>query len=146
MTMAAEQVMQVALTHQLAQAPKRATSGAAGYDLYSCEERTIEPGDRELINTGVIVIVPNQTYARVASRSGLALRGIDVAAGVIDSDYRGAVQVLLVNNSKQPYTVQPGDRIAQLIMERIHTPRIFVAEWVPPTERGARGFGSSGWQ
>jgi dUTP pyrophosphatase len=138
--------MQVSMVHAQAKAPYRATPGAAGYDLYACEDMVIQPGDRELINIGVIIVLPNMTYARVAPRSGMALRGIDVGAGVIDSDYRGAVQVLLINNSKSPYEVKAGDRVAQLIVECILTPRLFVADYVASTERGSGGFGSSGWR
>lgn len=138
--------MQVSIVHSEAKAPFRASEGAAGYDLCACEDMTIQPGERELVNTGIIVVVPKLTYARVAPRSGLALRGIDVGAGVIDSDYRGAVQVLLINNSKEPFRVKQGDRVAQLIVECIVTPRLFIADYVEPTARGSGGFGSSGWR
>jgi dUTP pyrophosphatase len=138
--------MQVSLVHPRAKAPLRATAGAAGYDLFACEDAMILPGDRELVNTGIIVAVPGMAYARVAPRSGMALRGIDVGAGVIDGDYRGAVQVLLINNSPQPYEVKAGDRVAQLIIECIITPRMYVADCIEETARGAGGFGSSGWR
>src|ERR1700709_1592451 len=86
---------------------------------------------------------PN-TYVRIASRSGLAKRGIDVGAGVVDADYRGEIQALLINNSTIPFQVEIGDRIAQLILERIVMANPSTADGLPSTARGTQGFGSTG--
>lgn len=81
---------------------------------------------------------------RVAPRSGLVLKGIDVAADVVDRDYTGEIQVILVNNTSDPFAVQPNDRIAQLIAEHIATPQVKIVDKLPTTERGTQGFGSTG--
>jgi dUTP pyrophosphatase len=130
-----------------ARIPYKSYPGSAGYDIFSIESVTIAPGSRLLIRTGVSLEVPEYYYIRVAPRSGLSVRGIDVGAGVIDSSYRGEVKVLLINNSKEFYNVQEGDRIAQLIMERCGNADITVLEYydeLSMSERGQNGFGSSG--
>ena len=126
--------------------PHKSYRGSAGYDLYSIEDATIESGTRMLIRTGISIQIPEYYYLRVAPRSGLSVKGIDVGAGVIDSSYRGEVRVLLINNSTEPFQVQDGDRIAQLILERCATPDIYILEdeQLSATERGENGFGSSG--
>ena len=130
-----------------ARIPFKSYPGSAGYDIFSIESVTIAPGSRLLVRTGVSLEVPEYYYIRVAPRSGLSVRGIDVGAGVIDSSYRGEVKVLLINNSKEYYNVQEGDRIAQLIMERCGNAEISVLEYydeLSMSERGQNGFGSSG--
>ena len=130
-----------------ARIPFKSYPGSAGYDIFSIESVTIEPGSRLLVRTGISLEVPEYYYIRVAPRSGLSVRGIDVGAGVIDSSYRGEVKVLLINNSKEFYNVQEGDRIAQLIMERCGNAEISVLEYydeLSMSERGQNGFGSSG--
>ena len=130
-----------------ARIPFKSYPGSAGYDIFSIESVTIAPGSRLLIRTGVSLEVPEYYYIRVAPRSGLSVRGIDVGAGVIDSSYRGEVKVLLINNSKEFYNVQEGDRIAQLIMERCGNADITILEEydeLSMSERGENGFGSSG--
>lgn len=130
--------------------PRRGSPGAAGYDLYSAESVRIPPGGRCLVQTDLIIVCPEGTYGRIAPRSGLALKhGIDVMAGVIDSDYRGNVGVLLINLSGSDFKVNQGDRIAQLIFEKcIVGPEIglHMIMGVPDdvTERGEGGFGSTG--
>ncbi|OMH79258.1 Deoxyuridine 5'-triphosphate nucleotidohydrolase [Zancudomyces culisetae] len=103
---------------------------------------------RYAVDTGLIMKIPDNCYGRVAARSGLAVKhSIDVSAGVIDSDYRGIVKILLLNNGKTPFEIRIGDRIAQLILENISTPEISPAEDLAATEkteRGAGGFGSTG--
>jgi dUTP pyrophosphatase len=140
--------LQVVLLKPNSIAPTRQSPGAAGYDLHAAEEVTIAPGERALVKTGLQIAVPVGTYGRIAPRSSLALRNaIDVGAGVIDSDYRGEVGVLLFNLSRDPeasFTVHVGDRIAQLILEKIETPPVRVVTSLTATERGAGGFGSTG--
>ncbi len=131
--------------HPEARLPTRGSAGAAGLDLYAVERVTIEPGGRAPVRTGLAVAVPRGFYGRVAPRSGLAVRqGIDVLAGVIDSDYRGEILCALVNHGREPFEVEPGARIAQLVVEAIATPEPVWAEELEETERGAGGFGSTG--
>lgn len=133
------------LTNENAKQPRRATDGSAGYDLSSCEEVIIPKGERKLVNTGVkINLNHDETYARIAPRSGLAVKGIDVGAGVCDCDYTGLYKVLLINNSKDDFKVSIGDRIAQLIIERINHPIWEKVDTLEKTQRGEGGFGSTG--
>nr|XP_033786469.1 uncharacterized protein LOC117353945 [Geotrypetes seraphini] len=126
-------------------APTRVYAKAAGYDLYAACEQTIPAKGRSLINTDIQVSPPPGAYLRIAPRSGLALKqSIDVAAGVIDPDFRGNVAVLLVNQGDSEYKVQIGDRIAQLICERIWHPNLVQWTRLPDTSRGEQGFGSTG--
>lgn len=128
-----------------AKTPMRASAGAAGYDLYSIEDMVIPAGKRTLVRTGIVIEIPHSgLYARIAPRSGLSLKGIDVGAGVIDSDYRGEVKILLINNGVNDFSVKSGDRIAQMIFEVIVTPLILSSNVITSTERAAGGFGSTG--
>ena len=128
-----------------AKIPKRMTEGAAGYDLSSCERTVVPPWGKALIRTGIALRLPNGTYGRIAPRSGLALKhSIAVGAGVIDQDYSGEVGVILFNHSGQDFTVNKGDRIAQLILEEIKTPEVVELFSMEDTERGMAGFGSTG--
>lgn len=133
------------LDKQFAKLPERATQGAAGYDLYSSANTTIRAGHYKAVSTGIAIRVPEGHYGRIAPRSGLAARnGIGINAGVIDQDYTGAVLVILVNNGASDFEVKVGDRIAQLILERISTPGVLQVEALPTTARGTQGFGSTG--
>ncbi|KAF2459797.1 putative Dut [Lineolata rhizophorae] len=128
-----------------ARAPTRGSAFAAGYDLYSAAPATIPARGRALVSTGIAISVPAGTYGRVAPRSGLAAKhGIDVGAGVIDADYRGEVKVLLFNLSELDFEVAEGERVAQLVVERIYTPNVVVVEELEESVRGAGGFGSTG--
>lgn len=140
-----QQPLLVKLLTERAKAPVRGSQLAAGYDLHSSEEITIKSGDRALVSTGMAIAVPEGTYGRVAPRSGLAVKyGIDCGAGVIDADYRGEVKVLLFNFSKEDYQIHSGDRIAQLVLERIVNPPVEVVADLEDTLRGVGGFGSTG--
>jgi len=137
----------VKLLHYDSISPYKSYPGSAGYDICSIDSVTIEPGSRLLVATGISLEVPEYYYVRVAPRSGLSVRGIDIGAGVVDSSYRGEVKVLLINNSKESYNVQEGDRIAQLIMERCGNAEITILQEydeLSMSERGENGFGSSG--
>jgi dUTP pyrophosphatase len=138
--------MEVKLLHTLAKVPRRASAGAAGYDLTSTENALIHPGNRCLVSTGLSIKLPPGVYGRVAPRSGLAVKnGIQVGAGVIDADYRGEVKVLLFNHTiDHTFVIQPGDRIAQLICERCELPEVIQVDQLGETERGEGGFGSTG--
>jgi dUTP pyrophosphatase len=131
--------------HPEARLPARGSAGAAGLDLCAVESVTIEPGGRAAVRTGLAVAIPRGFYGRVAPRSGLAVRhGLDVLAGVIDADYRGEILCALVNLGREPFAVEPGARVAQLVVEAIATPEPAWAEDLEETARGAGGFGSTG--
>ena len=125
--------------------PKRSTDGAAGYDLCASQDCTIPAGGKGLVQTGLAISFPAGLYARIAPRSGLALkRFIDVGAGAVDHDYRGEVDVVLFNHGDQDFQVKMGDRIAQLILEKIDTPPVKEVQDLDNTVRGTGGFGSTG--
>ncbi|VVC33233.1 dUTPase, trimeric,Deoxyuridine triphosphate nucleotidohydrolase,dUTPase-like [Cinara cedri] len=125
--------------------PVKGSEQAAGLDLKSAYAYVVKAHGKELIKTDLQVRVPPGTYGRVAPRSGLAWKNfIDVGAGVIDADYRGNVGVILFNHSDEDFTVNPGDRVAQLICERIVSPRLMELETLDETIRGDGGFGSTG--
>eukprot|EP00798_Chlamydomonas_sp_ICE-L_P017737 gene17737-24097_t len=137
--------LRVQLLNDRARAPERKTPGAAGYDMHACEAVTVMPSSWGLVDTGIAIAIPAGTYGRVAPRSGLAVRGVHVGAGVIDEDYRGPVKVLLFNHSSTDcLKVEIGDRIAQLVLEVIRTPDVVVVDTLDETTRGEGGFGSTG--
>lgn len=140
--------LKVKLVNPNAQVPKRGDDDPsnAGLDLYSVEEETIQPLTRVKIDTGVQMAIPQGYYGRVAPRSGLAVKhGIDVLAGVVDSSYRGSIQVILYNTDKDtPYTVKLGERIAQLIITPYACPDVIQVDTLEETKRGDGGFGSTG--
>ena len=125
--------------------PTRGSASAAGYDLASAVTTKIFPGGKTLIRTDLCFSIPDGYYGRVAPRSGFSWKKhTHVGAGVIDSDYRGNVRVLVFNLGTEDVVVTKGDRIAQLILEKITTPPIRVVPMVDETSRGASGFGSTG--
>jgi dUTP pyrophosphatase len=131
--------------HEHAVMPKRGSDFSAGSDLHSVLDYIIEPKSRSLISTGLKMQFPNNVYARIAPRSGLALKnGIDVMAGVIDPDYTGEIKVLLYNSSDIKFEVQRGDRIAQIIFEQFKYPNFNEVSEITETERSSGGFGSTG--
>ena len=130
--------------------PSRATEGSAGLDLAACIDRDVTIAPRQLVRipTGVAIALPGPEYvALVFARSGLGIRhGIALSngVGVIDSDYRGELQVGLTNLSDTPYTIRPGDRIAQLVVTPVVLPQVEIVEELEDTGRGTGGFGSTG--
>ena len=131
-----------------ARAPSRAHDGDAGLDLYAAEAARLGPGERASVGTGIAVAIPDGHAGLVLPRSGLAARhGISVvnAPGLIDSGYRGEVRVLLLNTDRSDaFEIEPGDRIAQLLITPYAAPEVVEAAELDPTVRGAGGFGSSG--
>jgi dUTP pyrophosphatase len=127
--------------------PERAYSGDAGLDLAACERVTLRPGERAVVPTGVAVAIPEGHAGFVQPRSGLAARsGITIvnAPGLIDSGYRGEVRVILLNTDReQTFVVEPGMRIAQLVVLPVPEIEPVVVDELPASERGVRGFGSS---
>ena len=125
--------------------PKRATKDAAGYDIASVEETVVPAKGRTVVKTGLSIAIPDGCYGRIAPRSGLAVKKfIDIGAGVIDADYRGEIGVVMFNHSDEDLKVKQGDRIAQLILEKISTPEVKETVDLSSTVRGSQGFGSSG--
>ena len=127
--------------------PERAYSGDAGLDLTACEQVVLEPGERAVVATGVAVAIPDGYAGFVQPRSGLAARnGITIvnAPGLIDSGYRGEVRVILLNSDReQTFVVEPGTRVAQLVVLPVPEVELVEVDELPASERGARGFGSS---
>jgi dUTP pyrophosphatase len=125
--------------------PEYASAGAAGADLRSSAALEIPPGGRAAVPTGLSVEIPPGHVGLVWPRSGLAVRhGIDTLAGVIDSDYRGEVKVVLVNHGLEPFRIAPGDRVAQLLVQRVERAVFARENDLASTERGSGGFGSTG--
>ena len=125
--------------------PSRSTAHAAGADLHAAEDLTLAPGERRLVPTGLRVAIPPGHAGLVWPRSGIAVRdGIDTMAGVIDSDYRGEVKVLLINHGREPFRIRRGDRIAQLLVQRVEPAEFVPADGLPESARGEGGFGSTG--
>jgi dUTP pyrophosphatase len=124
--------------------PTRGSDGAAGYDVYANCVIQIKAGCRGLVETGISTEFEDNVGARVIPRSGLSVRGVDVGAGLIDSDYRGEIKVLILNNSDFDLFIDPGDRIAQIVFFPVFTNAIEWRGTVSETERGAGGFGSTG--
>ena len=130
--------------------PRRATAGSAGMDLCACLDApvTIAPGERAVIPTGLAFAIPDPGCAIfLYARSGLGIKhGLTLSngVGVIDSDYRGEVCVGLCNLGAEPYTIQPGERIAQLVLHPVLMPEVCEVEELDDTLRGEGGFGSTG--
>ena len=127
--------------------PERAYAGDAGLDLAACDRHELEPGDRAVVGTGLAVAIPEGFAGFVQPRSGLAARhGLSVvnAPGLIDSGYRGEIRVVLLNTDRdEPFVVEPGMRIAQLVVLPVPGLELVEVEDLPESERGVRGFGSS---
>ena len=133
-----ETPLQVVRMTAAASLPARASVGAAGYDIVASRAAQVPARGSCVINTDLALALPPGVYGRLAPRSGLALRAsIDVGAGVIDPDYRGELLVLLFNHGDAPHSVSPGDRVAQLILERFATPDVHEVPELTETPRGA---------
>lgn len=133
-----------------AKLPTRGTVGSAGMDLYACidEPITLNGGDKAVIPTGIAIGLSSPEYAAfVYARSGLAIKhgiGLLNSVGVIDSDYRGEICVGVINQLKEPYTIEPFERIAQMVIQPVALPELVEVDDLDETDRGAGGFGSTG--
>ena len=135
--------------HAKAQLPIYATEGAAGMDLTNVLEKplTLQAGERAKVPTGLIMVLENGFEGQVRPRSGLAAKhGITLTncIGTVDSDYRGEICCLMINLGNEPYTIEPGERIAQLVIAPVVHVQTEFTDKVPETKRGAGGFGSTG--
>jgi|SRR5687768_17565696 len=138
-------VLYVKALAQGAVVPTRSNPTDAGLDLYAATDKIIRPSQRELISTKIAISIPDGHVGLIKPRSGLAMKhGIDVMAGVIDSSYRGEVMVLLVNLGYATFFISPGDRIAQLLIQKVEFMPIMLVDELDDTDRGSGGFGSSG--
>ncbi|CAM3146801.1 dUTP diphosphatase [Paenibacillus lupini] len=129
--------------------PSKMSEWAAGFDLQAAvsEPVVLAPGERKLISTGLAMAMPPQVEAQVRPRSGLAFKhGITClnSPGTIDADYRGEVKVLLINHGQEPFTINRGERIAQMVIQQLPEITIEEADELPDTVRGAGGFGHTG--
>lgn len=139
------QSVQVSRLNENAIIPTRASEHAAGFDLYALEGGMLATGIRCLFKTGIAVAIPDGHVGYIKPRSGLAIKnGISVLGGVIDSDYRGDIGVILLNNGFNTFEVARGDRIAQLVIQPLTTVRFIEVPFLGDTARGAGGFGSTG--
>ena len=137
------------LLHADSMVPSRGTDGSVGYDLYSYVDITILPGKRHVIGTGIAIEMPKPVNnivigAKIMSRSGLAKRCVDVAAGLIDNDYRGEIKVMLFNSGIAEFHIEKNMRIAQLVFQEFLVLQFIECDQLSSTERGAGGFGSTG--
>jgi dUTP pyrophosphatase len=139
------EIMQVKKLSEFAIMPTRGSKYAAGFDLSSAYDTIVPSHGVQIVKTDLSISIPKNTYARIAPRSGLAVNNfIDTGAGVIDYDYRGAVGVVLFNHSIFDFVIKRGDRIAQLILERICMADTEEVTELSMTDRGEDGFGSTG--
>ena len=140
--------LQVARLRDDAILPAQAYDGDAGLDLAACEHAELGPGERAAVGTGIAVAIPDGYAGLVLPRSGLAARhGLTIvnAPGLIDSGYRGELQVIILNtDSREPFVIEPGMRIAQLVLVEVASVHLAEVEELSESERGAAGFGSSG--
>jgi dUTP pyrophosphatase len=125
--------------------PTRGSSEAAGYDLYSYETGVILPGSKSIVDTKISMEIPKGYCGLIWSRSGLSVKNsIETGAGVIDSDYRGSIMVILHNHGKYPFKYEKGMRIAQMLITQVHMPDIELVYNHNESKRGKSGFGSTG--
>jgi dUTP pyrophosphatase len=129
-----------------AHVPRQAYEGDAGLDLAACDPFVLAPGERAVVPTGLAVEIPEGYAGFVQPRSGLAARhgiGIVNSPGLVDSGYRGEIRVVLLNTGSEPFTVEPGMRVAQLVIVPVAAVRLIEVDELAVSERGTRGFGSS---
>lgn len=139
--------LETRLLDPLARLPARAHPEDAGADLFSSEAAVVPPGERCDVGTGIALAIPEGFAGFVQPRSGLAFRrGITIvnAPGLIDSGYRGEIRVCLLNTGREPFAVSVGDRIAQLVVQRIEAPTFHAVDVLDSTSRDDGGFGSTG--
>lgn len=126
--------------------PIRGSKYAAGLDLFANETKTIQPGGSALVSTGISMVIPNGYYGRIAPRSGFSVKtGLMVNAGVIDSDYRGEVKILFANPTTNSVQVNSGEKVAQIVVEKIALLDVEEVDILEDSERGNNGFGSTGY-
>ncbi|SCW01139.1 LAFE_0D05952g1_1 [Lachancea fermentati] len=138
--------LKIQLRSPNATVPTKGSATAAGYDIYASQPTIIPARGQGMASTDISFTVPRGTYGRIAPRSGLAVKhGINTGAGVVDRDYTGEVKIVLFNHSDKDFAIQKGDRVAQLILEKIvDDAEIVVVDSLEESARGEGGFGSTG--
>ena len=138
-------MLKIKKIHPDATMPKYLRPGDAAMDLYSSEDKIIQPHQRELISTGIAIAIPTGNVGLIWDRSGMAANyGIKSMGGVIDSNYRGEIKVILHNLTNQPFTIEKGMRIAQMLIQPVEQKQIMEVEDLDDTIRGEKAFGSTG--
>jgi dUTP diphosphatase len=138
-------VLRVKKLSENAKIPTRGSPKSAGYDLYASEACVIPASGKALVKTDISVEIPIGYYGRIASRSSLAWKHhLSIGAGVIDEDYRGPIGIIIFNHTNEDLQVIKGDRLAQMILTKIITPKVVEVDNLDDTQRGAGGFGSTG--
>ena len=138
-------MLRVKLTHQNAKLPTRRYPSDAGLDIFAVEHATLRPGVHAVLPTGLHIEIPDGYVGQIWPRSGLAANhGIDTLAGVVDAPYRGEIKVSIINHGHEDLEIKPGDRIAQLIIQRCELWECVQVGELSDTERGGNGFGSTG--
>ena len=127
-----------------AKIPTLGTNHAAGFDIYSIEETELQPGETKAVSSGISVEIPEGKVLLFWDRSGMGFKGIHRFAGVIDSDYRGELKIILFNSTKNIYKIQKYDRICQGIVQDYYSPEFIEADELTDTLRGSNGLGSTG--
>jgi len=128
-----------------AKVPSYAHEGDAGMDIYSNEDLMLKAGERSLISTGIAMEIPKGYVGLVWDKSGLATKyGIKTKAGVVDSGYRGEVKIALINLGKEDFRIEKGMKIAQMLIQEVHSPKIIEVDELDDSSRGHGGFGSTG--
>lgn len=124
--------------------PKYAHEGDAGMDLFSTQEFILKPKHRAIIGTGISIELPKGYVSLVWDKSGVASKGIKTMGGVIDSGYRGEYKVVLINLSSENFEIKKGQKIAQVLIQKVESPEIEIVESLEKSSRGSGGFGSTG--
>jgi dUTP pyrophosphatase len=130
--------------HPSSHVPLYATDGSAGCDFYSVESMILQPGETRKIRTGIAIEIPRGYFLKLEGRSGLSSRGILASGGVVDSDYRGEIHIILTNTTLSPFNVQEGDRIAQGVFMLVNQAHFHEIDRLSETKRGTGGFQSTG--
>jgi dUTP pyrophosphatase len=136
--------LKVKKIHKDAKLPLYQHKGDAGLDLFSAVDCVLEAGEVKPIQTGIKVAIPHGYVGLVWDKSGISLQGVHRLAGVVDSGYRGELQVVLVNLGKEPFVIKKGMKIAQMLVQPIAEVKVVEAEELDDTSRGQNGFGSTG--
>lgn len=136
--------LQVKKVKPEAKLPYYSHPGDAGLDLFACEEVRLRPGEFKAIATGLKMAIPSGYVGLIWDKSGLSLQGLHRLAGVVDSNYRGEVKVVLINFSQEELVIKPGMKIAQMLIQPVASVSVEEVEELEPTSRGERGFGSTG--
>jgi dUTP pyrophosphatase len=135
--------IKIKLLNEDAKIPTQGSPNSAGFDIYSCEDNIIYPGETKMIHSGISLELPPGKVCFIWDRSGMGFKGIHRFAGVIDSDYRGEYNIILHNTTSQPFKIKKGDRIAQGVIQDYYQAE-FIESELSETQRGEGSFGSTG--